>query len=61
MTPSGTMNLLSLNCRGCEKSAAVLELHNLVETYHPDVMFLMETMMSKEKAENLKRKVLCVA
>ena len=39
--PLGTMNLLSVNCRGCG-------LRQLVEEKRPVVVFLMETRMGEE-------------
>jgi hypothetical protein len=48
------MNLLSVNCRGCGRSEAVQELHQLVEERRPEVVFSMETRMGEEKALGLK-------
>lgn len=47
------MKILSLNCRGCGKSETVPELRYLVNYHRPDIIFLMETKMSKEKCEQL--------
>lgn len=48
------MNLLSANCRGCGSPEAVQELHSIVDTTGPTVVFLMETKLGKKKAQRLK-------
>jgi hypothetical protein len=53
--PPGTMNLLSVNYRGCGRPEAVQELCHLVEERRPTVVFLMETRMGEERALGLKR------
>jgi hypothetical protein len=48
------MKILCLNCRGCGQPEAVQELRLLVEHYRPEIVFLSETKMLAEKAQNLK-------
>uniref|UniRef100_C6JRM0 Uncharacterized protein n=1 Tax=Sorghum bicolor TaxID=4558 RepID=C6JRM0_SORBI len=55
--PPGTMNVLSLNCRGCGRPEAVQEIHQLVVEKKPAVVFLMETRMGEEKALGLARRL----
>lgn len=49
------MNCSSVNCRGCGQPEAVQELHLLVETFKPAMVFLMKTRMSEERGLGLKR------
>jgi exonuclease III len=51
------MKIISWNCRGLRKSAAVHALLELQGRLKPDVLFLSETHLSKARAENLKRKM----
>jgi exonuclease III len=37
------MKLLSWNCRGLGKPAAVRALRKLTKAHHPDIVFLIET------------------
>jgi hypothetical protein len=53
--PPGTMNIPSVNCRGCGQPEAVQEIHLLVEEKRPAVVFLMETRMGEDRARGLQR------
>ena len=49
------MNLLSVNCRGSGRPEAVQELHHVLQTVRPAVLFLMETKMHRNRAMVLKK------
>lgn len=48
--PSDAMNLLCWNCRGSDMTVG--ELHWLVKTYQPSLLFLSEMTMWVNKAKN---------
>lgn len=51
------MNLLCWNCRGMGSSRSVRQLRKWSSTYAPDIVFVSETMVKKNVAENLKEKL----
>ena len=53
------MELLAWNCRGLNLTRAVRSLLEVWRRINPDVCFLSETHLGKEKAENLKRRLGC--
>jgi hypothetical protein len=52
--PPGSMNLLSLNCRGCGQPETVQEVRSLVELHRPELVFLSETKLSQKRAQDLR-------
>jgi hypothetical protein len=50
-------SLLCLNYRGCERPEAVHEICNVVDYYHPRVLFLSETRLSATHAQDMCRKL----
>jgi exonuclease III len=48
------MSLLSWNCRGLGSLSAVPDLKYLVRHYNPDLLFLSETLVHKNKIEDLR-------
>ena len=51
------MNILSWNCRGLGNLKAVLNLHNLVKTQEPRVLFLTETKLDNKRMEGIRVKL----
>jgi hypothetical protein len=47
------MNLLCWNCRGIDNAPTVRELREIATKCAPKVIFLLETQVSRERAENL--------
>lgn len=47
----GTMSLLSWNCRGLGNLSAIPILKDLAQTYHVDVIFLCEILVSSHQIE----------
>lgn len=54
---SGTMSILSWNCRGLGNPKAVPNIKDLVRSSHAEVIFLFETLAYANKIEELKRKI----
>jgi exonuclease III len=53
------MKILAWNCQGLASARAVRALLHIQKREKPDVFFLSETHLGKEKAERLKRKLGC--
>ena len=51
------MRLAGWNCHGANSSAAVLALSDMREKLIPDVLFLSESHLNKDKADDLHRKL----
>ena len=51
------MKLISWNCRGLRKFAAVIALLELQMRLKPDILFLSETHLNRARAENLRRRL----
>ncbi|XP_074362176.1 uncharacterized protein LOC141702378 [Apium graveolens] len=51
------MNAISWNCRGLGNSRAVRALRDVVKSYNPSIVFLMETLSIKERIEKLRGKL----
>nr|XP_023901780.1 uncharacterized protein LOC112013620 [Quercus suber] len=45
------MRILSWNCRGLRTPSAILQCQKKAQEYHPDIFFLMETRLAKDKGE----------
>jgi hypothetical protein len=48
------MSLISLNCRGCGEAATVREIRCIADTFNPLLLFLSETKMRSQRAEELR-------
>jgi exonuclease III len=46
------MKILSWNCRGLGQPSATRALKKLLQSHHPDVVFLMETKLQKSDFPN---------
>ena len=55
--PFWIMNCLSWNCRGIGNSQTVRALHNLVQQYNPNIVFLMETKVGAKRMVNVKERI----
>lgn len=47
------MTVLSWNCRDLGKFSTVLQCHKIAQEYRPDVLFLMEIRLAKDKGEEM--------
>lgn len=48
------MNILSLNCRGCGRPEIVREIGDLIRSHRPALVFLSETKLSAQRAQDLR-------
>jgi exonuclease III len=48
------MKILSWNCRGLSTPSAIPNLRNIAQGYHPDILFLSETLAKAQKMENIR-------
>lgn len=51
------MKIIGWNCRGLNNPAAVRALLDVQEQYRPDVFFISESHLNKERADVLRRKL----
>ncbi|GLT55031.1 hypothetical protein SLA2020_281850 [Shorea laevis] len=51
------MNLLSWNCRGLGNPRTIRNLCHLVEDKHPNILFLMETKLQRDKMSYVRGKL----
>jgi endonuclease/exonuclease/phosphatase family metal-dependent hydrolase len=51
------MKILSWNCRGLSIPSAIPNLRNVAQGYHPDILFLSETLSKAKKMENIRVKL----
>lgn len=51
------MKILSWNCRGLGSPEAVPVLRNLLRFHNPDLVFLIETLATARKIEEVRRKI----
>ena len=51
------MNCLSWNCRGIGNSRTVRALHNLVQQYNPNIVFLMETKIGAKRMVKVRERI----
>ncbi|MCI03410.1 endonuclease/exonuclease/phosphatase family protein, partial [Trifolium medium] len=50
----GPMKILSWNCRGLSNPSAIPNLRNVAQGYHPDILFLSETLCKAQKMEKIR-------
>ncbi|KAG2712613.1 hypothetical protein I3760_04G135300 [Carya illinoinensis] len=53
------MKLLSWNCRGLGNPRTVQDLCSMAESNKPQLVFIMETKIRKQKSERIKRRLAC--
>lgn len=51
------MTALCWNCRGLGSPRSVRALHRLIQTKHPNLVFLMETKAKQQELESIKRQI----
>lgn len=51
------MSILSCYCRGLAAAATIRELKDMCRVVQPNVLFLMETRVPKERIENVKQRL----